>query len=328
MKDSITVRLPGGPTARAVELPADCLVPLLLAVVADAVLVWTPAAPGALRVGAGLLVLFVLPGYAVQAALFPRAGGAGDAAGEGLPARLALSFGLSLAALPLVGVALDVSGVGLGARAFVGALTGLVAAGLVAAVVRRNRLPPGERFRLRDDAWLGSLRLPSGGLGSRLGSVALAVAVVAAVATAGLAVTTPAGGESYTSTALLAENESGDLVASGYPTSVPAGGSAPLVLAVENHESATTSYTVVVQLQRVAANGTVTERAELDRLDATVAAGERWVEPHTVRPTMTGTDLRLFYLVYRGDAPAAPTDATAYRSVYVWLDVPANATAE
>lgn len=328
MKDPITVDLPDGPTSHVIELPADCLLLLLLVGTADTALVATPAGARPLQVAAGLLLLFFLPGYAVQAAIFPRAATAGDEpGGENLRNRLALSFGTSLAVLPLVGVALDVSGVGFSPRAVVAALSGLVVVGLTAAVVRRNLVPTEERFRLRSDAWLGSLSLPRGGRASRIGSVVLVVVILATVTTAGLAVTSPAGGETFTSAALLTQNESGDLVASGYPGTVPQGEAAPLVLSVENHESSVTSYTVVVQLERMGPNGTVTERAELDRLTATVGAGDRWLEPHTVRPTITGEDLRLHYLLYRGDAPAEARSATAFDSLYLWLDVPANASA-
>jgi uncharacterized membrane protein len=37
-----------------------------------------------------------------------------------------------------------------------------------------------------------------------------------------------------------------------------------------------------------------------------------------------GERLRLIYLLYRGDAPAAPSTATAYREVHLWVNVTAS----
>ena len=81
------------------------------------------------------------------------------------------------------------------------------------------------------------------------------------------------------------------------------------------------SYTVVVQLERVGADGAVVDRIELDRLSATVAPGERWTRQHEVTPTTTGEDLRLSYLLFVGDAPADPTREDARHATHVWVTV-------
>jgi len=36
---------------------------------------------------------------------------------------------------------------------------------------------------------------------------------------------------------------------------------------------------------------------------------------------MTGENLRVQYLLYRGDPPAEPTQENAYRSLHLWVDV-------
>ncbi|MFA9416666.1 DUF1616 domain-containing protein [Natrinema sp. HArc-T2] len=46
---------------------------------------------------------------------------------------------------------------------------------------------------------------------------------------------------------LLTEDETGELVASGYPSEIDAGNSIPLVVAVENQEGQAMGYTAVVR---------------------------------------------------------------------------------
>lgn len=69
----------------------------------------------------------------------------------------------------------------------------------------------------------------------------------------------------------------------------------------------------------VATAANVTESVELQRYDATVAAGQRWTHRHAVEPALSGSRLRVHYYLYRGDAPAAPDASSAYRHLYFWL---------
>jgi uncharacterized membrane protein len=118
---------------------------------------------------------------------------------------------------------------------------------------------------------------------------------------------------------LLTETDEGDLVADGYPDRLRAGETADLVLRVENHESRDTSYEVVVQLQRVSADGTVTEASIRDRFERTVDAGLAWEQDHRITSDMSGERIRLAYLVYEGDAPAEPTLSNSYRNLTLWV---------
>jgi hypothetical protein len=92
---------------------------------------------------------------------------------------------------------------------------------------------------------------------------------------------------------------------------------------VDSEFDAARSYTVVVQLERVGADGSVVDRVELDRLSATVGAGERWTRRHAVTPPTTGENLRLSYLLFVGDAPAEPTRADARHATHLWVTVEA-----
>jgi uncharacterized membrane protein len=122
----------------------------------------------------------------------------------------------------------------------------------------------------------------------------------------------------------LTEDDDGSLIAGGYPDNFTQGSPTPLTAAVHNDEGQAVEYTVVVQLERVdttANDVTVTRRQAVTRLERTVPDNGTWHANHTVVPRMTGTDLRLTYLLYRGEPADQPSTGSAYRHAYIWVDV-------
>jgi len=160
-------------------------------------------------------------------------------------------------------------------------------------------------------------------------NVLLVASILLAAGSVTYAVAVPKEGEQFTEFYLLTENESGDLVAAGYPTNMTRGQSASLVVGIGNQEHEQVEYTVVVELQRVeitdnATNVTVLDERELRRFTVDLAHNETWHNQHTVTPTMTGERLRLQYLLYRGEPPADPTVENAYRELHLWVNVSAR----
>jgi len=323
---------------RPVPLPFDLAAAFVFAVLAGVVLlVWGDSTP----VGAvfGVPLILFLPGYVLVATAFPASadaaasdrspGGAADGppTGVGGVERAALSFGMSVALLPLVALAIAVSPLGLDRPPIVGAFVAVVCVGAAVAAARRMRLDGDRRYRIPVGRWVTGLTRGVFGTDRRLAGVAnalLIVSVLVATATMGYALAVPQDGESYSSISLLTENDSGELVAEGYPTNFTAGEPADLVVSVENDEGSETDYTVVVVVQRVdpSADGVrVLEQQELDRIEATVGSGETWRQEHQVAPEMVGEDLRITYYLYRGDVPEDVNDDTAYRHVYLSVDV-------
>jgi len=143
--------------------------------------------------------------------------------------------------------------------------------------------------------------------------------LVLAAANLTAAMASPTQSPEYTTAVLLTEDDEGELVADGYPDRLRAGETADLVLRVENHESQAVDYEVVVQLQRVSADGTVTELSVRDRFEQTLDPGSAWERDHTVTSDMSGERVRLAYLVYVGDAPAEPTLDNSYRNLSLWV---------
>lgn len=324
-------RFSSGWPRRIVEaIPVDLAVVVLLAFAAD-VAVLVDAAPP-IRAIAVLPLLFFLPGYAIVASLYPAGAREPTRAyehGIGLVARLALSFGVSLVVVPLVAVAvLAVGGTGPSSVAY--GLFGIVLVGATVGAVRRRYLPPDQRFRLPYRRWRRSLREAFGRSTPPMGrllNVFVAVSVLVAVASLGFAlVSPPAGGEVYTGVTLLSENEDGELATAG-ELAFSAGDPEELALEITNQEGETTTYTVVIQLERVTPSDdgfAVAEREELDRLTVEVGDGGTRTVTHELAPSMTGDDLRLSYYVYRGDAPATPDEESAYRHLYAWTTVEAT----
>lgn len=311
--------------------PIDALAVLAMTVAAYAATSLPSGAP--VRVVVAVTYLLFVPGYALTMVLFPagrrtdavtpldRGHWAATAALDGYE-RLSVSFGLSLALLPLFGLALSAIGWGFAPAAVLRLTAFFVVPVTVVGVLRRARLdrdvrydPPLGRWRRRVEA--GVYRAP---MVDRLLNVALALAVILALGSLTVGLAAPQDGTAYTSFALLTRSDGGELVAADYPTEFSAGQSERLVLTVGNHEGGPVHYVIVVQLQQISGDQ-VTATEELDRFNKRVPATGTWQVHHSVAPTMTGEDLRLTYLLYRGSAPEEPTVQNAYRHVTLWIDV-------
>lgn len=315
-------------------IPVDLLAMVALVLVADAVVSVAGALP-IVRAAVSFPILFFVPGYVLLAALFPakspagttsvRAGSTVDGGLE-LSTRLALSFGISVALLPVFAVALAFTPIGFGTTSLLGLLTVFVVVGAAVGAARRLRLPPEARYRLPARRWAGDVVGFVTGPRSRLG-VAVNLLLVTSVLVAGTgfayAVFVPPEDPQYEDFMLLTESADGEYVSSGYPTEFTRGEGQELVVGIANHRDEETTYSIVVEVQRVRGQGSafqVVERNELDRFGATVEAGETWYGPHEVAPEMAGDDLRLVYYLYRGDAPQNPTTGTADEHVHLWIN--------
>lgn len=248
--------------------------------------------------------------------------------------RVALSFGLSIAITPLIGLALNFTPWGIRLTPIMVSLSGFTVAMTAVAAVRRWELPEDERFVVPYRAWLAAGREevfePSSRTDAVL-NVALAASVVLALGSVGYAIAVPPQGEQFSEFYLLTEAEDGQevanaegLVADNYPTNITAGEPRSLVVGIGNQEHERANYTVVVEIQRVdiVENSTVVrESQELQRFRTTLPHNETWLRQHTVAPRMTGENLRLQYLLYRGDPSDEIDTPTAYRDLHLWVNV-------
>jgi len=272
---------------------------------------------GLVRVVTGSLGLVLLPGYGLTTVAFPSRSKIGGIE------RLALSFGTSIALLPLLGLLLWVSP--LNVTPFgVFLLTAITAVGLVIlSVARRLALPDENRFEIRyrqtPKRVTSSLKRPS--RPETALNVVLLVAAIFAVGTLFTPFVAPQEGSTLTELSLLTENQTGEVVASGYPTEFTQNESETLIFNVENHERANTTYTVVLQEKKLNGENEVVQRTEIDRFRNRVPPGATWRVRHSVAPQIVGDRIRLSYLLYKGSPPSEPTAENAYRHAYFSINV-------
>lgn len=278
----------------------------------------------------GIPMLVFLPGYAVISALYPA-----DAAADwrqpvdgSLPAldRVMLSIVTSLVIVPAVAALVILGPWRLSVLPVLALLSAVTLVATWVAVRRRRAVSPSRRFSVgwpasRRGGWFGR---SSGGLsdyGGRLFVVSLLL--LAAVSMSILFVQPPA--ETFSEASLLAENGEGEFVASALPTTFAQGEERTIAVAIQNHEGSTTTYAVVVRLQRIAVaeDGTqrVIEQDRLDSFETTLQDGERTVVERPVRPSLVGTDLRLQYLVFAGGSPDSSSAEDADLVLRLWIEV-------
>ena len=342
------------------RLPADLIAVVVLVVLTNLAILLPVVRETPLRVVLGLPFILFVPGYAFVAALFPetgeswvsdgdKAGGkAGDSSGIDGIERVALSFGLSIAIVPLIGLVLNFTPWGIRLVPILVSVSGFTLIAIGVAAVRRWELPEEERFRVPYREWIGAGRselLNPDSRGDAVLNVLLVFSIVLATASVGYAVAVPKQGEQFSELYLLTEDEEDNLIADDYPTEFVRGESKPLVVGIGNQEHSTTEYTLIGKLQRVetqrAVNGTtstgntpindttgtanvsvsVLEEREITTFTTKLEHNESWARQHNVTPTLTGDRLRLAYLLYRDDPPAEPTVDSAYRSVWLWVNV-------
>lgn len=325
------------------EFPKDLIGVICLVLLTNAA-VFVPAVRATpVRLVLGYLFLLFLPGYAIVAALFPRHGGRETAdpyrtswlTARGIDGveRFVLSAGTSLAVVPLVAFVLSATGYGVRLGPIVVATSALTIVATLVGAVHRLSFPPAERFSLPVGVWARSWLATTRGLfGStsrydRALNVLLVVSLLLAVSGAVYAVTVPQPDSGYTEFYLLNRTTEGDLTADEFPTEFQRSEPQELVVGIGNKEQQSTTYTVVIELQRLSApnsdggDATVVEETELQRFEMQVGQNETELREHTVEPTLLGTDLRLVYLLYQGDPPRNPSVDNAYRDVHLLINV-------
>jgi uncharacterized membrane protein len=248
-----------------------------------------------LRVVLGLAFVLVVPGYALQAALFARRD---DLEGT---ERLALSFGLSIALLSLLALVLSLQPRGVRLWPIMAMESLVIIACAVIALVRRRRLPQAERFAIvvRLDAWD---RWRAQDRGNQVLYGLLVGAVVVAVVSALLLVALPRAGDRFTEFCLLGPEG----LAEGYPREAVLGRPLELDVGIANHEGADALYRVQV----VSGRHTVGETSWT--VVPSGAIDERLV---TITLYEAGEDIPVEFLLYRDD------EAEPYRRLQLWLDV-------
>lgn len=285
----------------------------------------------------GIGVLLMAPGYALTTALFPershtdapsehRDNHAGIIDTPSTFERVLLAVGCSVALIPLVGIVLEFITASVTAGAIVSTLGGATVAFSFVGALRRLLLPKENRYSLRTARRASVLRDQMMHFRSMAAiDVILVVGFVVAAGGLGAALLTADHGENFTEFELTTvDPDSGDHIADGYPNEIQAGDDDEVWVGISNNEGESMEYTVVIELQAVGSDGEVTERESLDRFTVSLEDNETWRDAQTIAPTLTGDDIRIVFLLYKGEPPADGNTNMddAYRHAHFWVTVP------
>lgn len=300
--------------------PTDLLLSLALTVGAVGAVI-APVS-SSVSVAIGVPFLCFVPGYTVTVALFPRElpwKTEINAADGLLPFdRLVVAVALSLALAVIVGVNLEFTQWTIRAQTVVGSLAVVTLLACSAGAMRRSKIQSAYSPGHGAD----SSGAPAfAGSGTNLAALMVALAVVVSLVSVAVVAGTEKRGESYTELGLLGENEDGDPVATALPSKLTVDEPTTMYYTVTNREQRDLRYTLVVRLEAVGNDGSVSTTEQLEIFSEELAADEAIQREHTVTPTFEGENLRLRYLLYTGDSPADPSGQDAYRTVHIWVDV-------
>lgn len=315
------------------SLPADLVITISIAIVALIATVIPGLWMTPFRFICGIPLVLFLPGYAFVAALFPKASQSPDSdakppnswlqsqeTGITLSTRIILSFGLSVVLSPLVALILTLTPWGISLISIVLGLTSITIVCSAFAIIYRQSVPPKRRFSVPYRDWLETAR----GADRQRQAVVGALVLCLVCATAGVGYTVITVGESEQYTAFYLLSDDGESTAEDYPTMFRSGEEQSLQVGVENAEQEPMTYTIVIELHRVEERDgriQILDREALDQFQMMVEHGETETHAHTITPTMTGDDLRLTYLLYKGEPPAEPTPENAYRHTHLSITV-------
>ena len=275
-----------------IKKPNELIVLNLLAFVLVAVIVLLPS--NSLRIVLGLPFLFFFPGYTLMAALFPKR--------EGVcaTARIALSFGISLAIVPLIGLVLNYTPWGIRLEPILYSVTVFIVITSIIAWLRRKRLPEPNRFNIEFQ-----LKVPVWGSSSlhKVLFIILVMVVVGALGSLVYLIAVPRVGETFTEFYVLGL----DGKAAGYPEEVGVGEEGKVIVAVVNHEHEVVSYRVEVSIDGVKNN----------EMGPFVLENEqKWEEIVSFTPDKVGDNQKVDFFLYK-NGEAVPF----LEPLHLWVDV-------
>jgi uncharacterized membrane protein len=292
------------PLATTLDVAAVVVVALLGAIVFSLPL----ELPVVVRAALAIPLLLFVPGYAVVAALYPRAhhkSGPGSIEPTSIE-RVALAIGLSLFLVPLVGVAVDA----VWSLTLVPILDGVAAVTIAAgtlALVRRRRLPADEQFTAT--APLGRA-LDSATERPKTQAFLLVAVLLSVVAVGASGVVATNDRADVTEFYLTTEGPDGQQVMA---TNETIGNESVHQLVVESTDPAT-NYTVVARTG-VALDRGVVERRTIGRTSLTLGTDGTGSTTYDLELQRTERPLELTYLLYEGTPPEEPSRENATR----WL---------
>lgn len=253
---------------------------------------------GAGRVVLGLVFILFSPGYSLIAALFP------GKTSIGAIERLALSFGLSIAAVPLIGLVLNYTPLGIRLYPVLLSVLAFIIIMCAIAWYRRTLLDPAERFNLNLKHKTLSLTRSwkSSSVIDKTLNVLLAAAIIGAIGTLGYVVANPKVGERFTEFYILGAQGRAD----DYPREVKLGTSAWVTAGIINREHEQAYYDVEITVAGIAVKQLGPVTLEHDEIYEAVV---------TFEPRATGQNQKVEFILYKNGS------SEVYLTLHLWINV-------
>jgi uncharacterized membrane protein len=306
------------------EFSAD-LTLVVVWIAATIVLIYLPL-PNALPV---LIVfafplVFLIPGYCLIAALFPKDGDIG------LIERIMLSIGVSIAVVPLIGLGLNFTPWGIQRDSIIISVTLFTWIMVIVAHYKRALVPAEERFTIPWYVITGKIRqnlLPAGERGvDRLLSIVLTIIIFAVVLATIYVIASPKESEHFSEFFILGENRT----SANYPDLIITGHNYPMYIGVGNYENRTISYTIetwtlLMMFNNLTNSSTIMAMDPHDKVSLTLGYNKTLVIPYNLSLNTTGYN-RVEFLLFNESVPDPEVRGSdrinaSYRNVHLWVDV-------
>jgi uncharacterized membrane protein len=214
-------------------------------------------------------------------------------------ARIALSFGFSIAITSLIGLILNYTSFGIRLYPSLIAIFIFTIAMSAIAGMRQRGLPEEEKISISF-----SLSPPSGqGSLSRILSIILVVVIVGTIGTLGYVIATPKVGEKFTEFYIL--NVEG--TATNYPKELSLGDEGQVTIGIVNREQQTTSYRIEVRIDGL-------ENSEVGPL--TLEPDAKWEAPLSFKPDKAGENQKVEFLLFK-----TGQSEPYLKPLYLWVNV-------
>lgn len=291
--------------ARKIQLPMDLLLVVGLVLLTN-ILVLVPVLSGSfLRTDLGILMVLLLPGYALTSAIFPAKKDL-----EGLE-RALISLGLSISIIPIMGLALNYTNWGIREIPVLVVLSSFTFLMCVIAYYRRRNLSSEiEIFEIPVKASLRSMKAeilekPESKIDKAL-TIFLIFSVFAAIGSLAYIIANPKEGEPFTEFYVLGINKT----AEDYQTEYIKGETGTVILGIANHENKPMDYTIEIRLENHSLPLQENQR------QISLANNETWEEPVSFTPSQEGKNMKLEFLLFNETEKTVP-----YRNLYLWVNV-------
>ena len=259
------------------------------------IIVITSFPSNVLRIILGLPLILFFPGYTLITALFPT-----KSALDGIE-RLALSFGLSIAAVPLIGLVLNYTPWGIRLYPILISLTIFLIVTSVIAWYRRQRLAQADRFTVSFSLnlllWRGQRSV------DKILSIVLIVAILGAVGTLSYVIATPKVGEKFTEFYVLGlEGKATD-----YPSEMKVGEEGKIIMGIINREHETLKYRGEVMIDGIKNN-------EVGLI--VLGDEQKWEETVSFTPDRAGDSQKVEFLLYMNEG-----SEPYLKPLHLWVNV-------